>query len=114
MTTPDSDAAPAPVFESKLTNDLRPFRQVCVHDREYATLTGRLAIDFCARWSATAMVCDPPSDDMHGPRNRYMTPDEITDRAIAVAEALMSKLREREHIHLVPPMSELFKEHDAE
>lgn len=87
--------------------------KLVVHAREHTTLTARLAIDLAARWGVVA--AQDGGEDSAG-RHQYMLsePSAVIDRAVAMAEGLVAKLKANGHILPVPSFTEMIALPDDE
>ena len=77
-----------------------------VHKREYPNITASLAMSLAERWGMVLPM--PDGEDSSGrAKFRIATEDEVSDRAVRVAELLMMKIRDKGWIDISPPISEL-------
>lgn len=78
--------------------------EVRVHNREVLNLTGSIALHLVEHFGVIAAQF--AGEDASGRQALSMqSADELTDRAISIAEALVSKLRSRGHAAMLPPIN---------
>ena len=96
------------MIESKVRGKYADTLRVLYHESETPEQEAKLALLFLERWGM--VMGEPDGEDSAGrSRVRLATPDELVDRAFAIAHLAMDKARSTGLIHQGPTLADLEK-----
>jgi len=95
------------MLESKIKERFKTDeKSVLMTDNENLEQEAKAALSFIERWGMVA-AADGGEDSAGRAKLRLMTPDELVERAFAIAHIAFDKARSRELVHRTPSLSEL-------